>query len=131
MKLADLPMLTDANVDPAVVAHLRGRGIDVLDVVESGWWRKADTTLLAIAHDDGRVVVTHDSDFGKLAIPTGEPVAGILFLRPGHHSTGFTTGTVDAASAADIEVDPPFVVVARRRGDRVTVRYRPLAPPEA
>lgn len=62
------PLLTDENIDPDVVAGLRRLGFDVLDVVESGRAGVGDVELLRWAVSQGRVIVTHDADFGTLAI---------------------------------------------------------------
>jgi predicted nuclease of predicted toxin-antitoxin system len=42
--------------------------------------RPGDEEILARAHNDGRVVVTLDKDFGELAIVHGLPHSGILRL---------------------------------------------------
>ena len=46
MKLRDFPLLTDENLDPNVVAHLRQVGFDVLDVIEAGLQGSKDVDLL-------------------------------------------------------------------------------------
>lgn len=94
MKLTDYPRLTDENIDPAVVNYLRQAGFDVRDVVEDQWIGSTDRHLLTLAVSEGRVVVTHDSDFGTLAIGQQEPVIGILYLRPGHIDSQFTIDSI-------------------------------------
>ena len=84
MRLGDARWLTDENIHPDVVAHLRGRGLDVLDVRERGWHGRSDDELLEEAHRQGRVVLTHDGDFGTLALLGRHPVVGIVRIRPGH-----------------------------------------------
>jgi hypothetical protein len=42
----ELTFLTDENISPRVVACLRDRGHDVLDVKERGWQGKSDVFLL-------------------------------------------------------------------------------------
>jgi predicted nuclease of predicted toxin-antitoxin system len=79
LKLRDFPLLTDENLDPDVVAHLRQLGFDVLDVVERGLQGSTDVDLLRLATSQGRVVVTHDADFGTPAILQHEPLVGIVF----------------------------------------------------
>jgi predicted nuclease of predicted toxin-antitoxin system len=74
VRLADSPWLTDENIHLDVVAHLRGRGFDVLDVREAGWYGRSDEELLEEAHGQGRVVLTHDADFGTLALLGHRPV---------------------------------------------------------
>lgn len=126
MKLREFPLLTDENVDPEVVAGLRRLGFDVLDVVESGRAGACDVDLLRWATSEGRVVVSHDADFGTLAIFQNEPLVGLLFLRPGHIDPQFTMATIGALLNADPDVTPPFVLVAKRSGRQVTIRVRAL-----
>jgi predicted nuclease of predicted toxin-antitoxin system len=60
VRLADSRWLTDENIHPEVVAHLRSRALDVLDVREAGWYGWNDEELLEEAHRQGRVILTHD-----------------------------------------------------------------------
>ena len=126
MKLREFPLLTDENVDPEVVAGLRRLGFDVLDVVESGRQGASDVDLLRWATSQGRVVVSHDADFGTLAILQNEPLVGLVFLRPGHIDPQFTMAMMGALLNTDPDVTPPFVLVARRSGNQVTIRVRAL-----
>ena len=98
----------------------------MLDVCEMGKQGAADLDLIRDAVRQRRVIVSHDSDFGTLAIHAGEPIVGILFLRPGHIEPAFTIETVKVLLARDVALTPPFILVARRKGSTVTIRYRPL-----
>ena len=126
MKLRDFGLLTDENLDPDVVAFLRQQGFDVSDVCDDGLQGLTDIALLQRAVAANRVVVTHDPDFGRLAILQKEPVVGIMFLRPGHIDPQFTIETLQSVLSADPEVTPPFLIVARRKGLKVTIRIRLL-----
>lgn len=126
MKLHDFGLLTDENLDPDVVAWLRQQGFDVADVCDDGFQGSTDIALLQRAVAANRVVVTHDPDFGTLAILQKEPVVGILFLRPGHIDPQFTIETLQSVLSANPDVTPPFVIVARRKGVKVTIRVRHL-----
>lgn len=79
-----LPLLTDENLNPKAIQILRDEGFDVLDVNEEGLASEDDLVLFRLAHLQRRAVVTHDSDFGRLAVANLEPMVGIVFLRPGH-----------------------------------------------
>lgn len=52
------------------------------DVIWSGAWPQdpGDEEILALAHGDGRIMVTLDKDFGELAIVRGLRHSGILRL---------------------------------------------------
>ena len=71
---------------------------------------------------------THDADCGSLAIFQGEATVGILYLRPGHIDPQFTIEMLNVVLAADPDVTPPFVLVAKRTGTSVTIRVRQLSP---
>jgi predicted nuclease of predicted toxin-antitoxin system len=81
MKLRQIRILADENLSPKVVDSLRQLGIDVLDTKEEQWHGASDETLLTIAHQEQRFVLTHDSDFGTLAINQEKACYGILYLR--------------------------------------------------
>ena len=128
MRLVDFPLLTDENIDVEAVRFLRQQGFDVRDVCDEGLQGSTDIELLRRAVAENRVVVTHDSDFGTLAIHAGEPLVGVLFLRPGHIDPAFTIETIKTVIEHGLDITPPFVLVARRSGLNVTIRYRPLGP---
>lgn len=128
MKLRDFGLLADQNLHPDVVAFLRGAGFDVLAVHEAGLSGESDTNLLSRAFGENRVVVTHDADFGTLAVQGGQPFVGILYLRPGHVRPEPTIDTVQQVLQANPDLTPPFLIVAKRTGSTVTIRIRQGTP---
>jgi predicted nuclease of predicted toxin-antitoxin system len=81
MKFRSLKILTDENISPRVVSFLRQKGTDVIDTKEEKWHGKDDEYLLEKAFSDNRFILTHDSDFGTLAIKEGKNYYGIVYLR--------------------------------------------------
>ena len=81
MKFHELKVLSDENISPKIVSFLREKGLDVLDTKEQSWYGKSDDELLEIAYRENRWILTHDSDFGALAIHQEQPYWGIIFLR--------------------------------------------------
>ncbi|QDV59412.1 DUF5615 family PIN-like protein [Rosistilla oblonga] len=127
MKLNDCRLLADENLHSRVVESLRAMEMDVQSVREEGWSGKPDGELLQLAVEDKRVVVTHDSDFGALAIRRRQAVYGILYLRPGHMQPAKTIALAQSVLRQAIDVTPPFIVVAHCAGEDVTIRVRELA----
>jgi predicted nuclease of predicted toxin-antitoxin system len=123
MKPLDYRLLADENIHPAVLRALADRGKDVCSVTDHGFGLE-DHEILAIAHTDRRVVLTHDSDFGTLAIRAGRPYTGIIYLRPGHIFASFVLEIIDAIDRADLDVQPPFILVAERKVVRIKIRLR-------
>ncbi len=124
---AELSFLADENVHPKVVAGLRARGHDVTTVVELELAGRPDLQILKAALEAERTVLTHDSDFGTLAILQGEPWSGIVYVRPGHISPEFVLEVLDAVRALDTDLEFPFLLVAARRDQDVRIRIRRAA----
>jgi predicted nuclease of predicted toxin-antitoxin system len=124
VKPLDFPLLADENIHPDLVAKLRGAGKDVRTVHEEGLTGARDLDVLARARQQGRVVLTHDGDFGTLVVQGGEPYIGIVYLRPGHISATFIEDIIAAIESTAPDVEPPFLIVAERRADVARIRVR-------
>ena len=126
MNPLDFPLLADENLHPDVVLFLRRQGHDIRSVVEDELFGHSDLAVLRLAHTEGRVVLTHDSDFGTLVITQQEPFTGIVYLRPGHIRPEFTIRTLQIVAAQSLDVQSPFIVVAEQRERTVQIRTRQL-----
>lgn len=126
MKLSSFAFLADENIDREVVTWMLARGIDVVGVRESGLGGASDYLVLAHAAASNRVVLTHDSDFGGLSLSGSVVVVGIVFVRPGHIHARATIQTLEHTLEVCPEIEAPFIVVAQRANDQVSLRVRSL-----
>ena len=113
-------LLLDTCVWGGAKAVLREAGHDV---VWGGDWDEdpGDEAILALAHQERRVLVTLDKDFGELAIVRRLPHSGILRLVGfSGREQGNVCLRVLAAHGDDLEL-AAIVTVDRRR-----VRIRPF-----
>lgn len=123
--LASLPLLTDENIAEEVVHFLRQRNFEVLDVKENHWYGWEDAQILALAHQQQRIVITQDSDFGQLALAAQQPFTGIIYLKPGHIRPQFTIESIMFLLDHIVLVRPPFVIVVQHSPKGIKIRYRP------
>jgi len=114
------PLLADANVAVEVVAFLRSQGADVVSIVERGWSHLADDEILARSLALRRFVLTHDADFGRLAVAEGRPYHGILQLRPGDDPPDVVIAGLRPLLRLSIDWTPPMIAVYR--GGRLRIR---------
>lgn len=121
MKLIQAPLLTDENISPRVVAYLRRMGLDVLDTKEKLWHGTEDKGLINRAYQEQRFILTHDSDFGTLAISQGIPCYGILYLRLKNLKSINVIGTFESMLQQDIEIYPHTIWVIEEK--RIRIRY--------
>jgi predicted nuclease of predicted toxin-antitoxin system len=126
VKPFDFPLLADENIHPDVISYLRQQECDVRSVVEDDLIGQSDRAVLRTAYSDGRVVLTHDSDFGTLVITQDEPFVGIIYLRPGHIRAEFTIQTLRTIDAQSLDVQSPFIIVAEQKDQTVQIRTRQL-----
>ncbi len=126
MKLSECALLADENIDSTVVEALRLDGQDVASVRDLNLVSVADHEVMRLAFEQRRVILTHDTDFGELAIARAEPLVGVVLIRPGHIQATFTLGTIKAVWRDTAELEPPFVVSAVRVRDEVVIRVRHL-----
>ncbi|MGW8258050.1 MAG: DUF5615 family PIN-like protein, partial [Thermoguttaceae bacterium] len=67
MRINEFAFLADENLHPEVVSFLRSLPCDVL-YARDGLIGSSDSVLMQLACKQQRVVITHDKDFGALAI---------------------------------------------------------------
>ena len=83
----------DENCDPRIAAGLRIHGVDVTTTPEAGLLRASDDAQLAYAVTQGRVVVTQDTDFLRMA-SAGHESPGIAFYPSQGRSIGQVIGSL-------------------------------------
>jgi predicted nuclease of predicted toxin-antitoxin system len=76
-----LRLLIDMNLSPEWVAELARHGYDAVHWSTVGDPRAADSAIMAWARANGRVVFTHDLDFGTLLALTHADGPSVLQVR--------------------------------------------------
>ena len=107
------PLVADANIAYAVVEFLRSQDVDVLYVREEGWQFYTDRDILANAHAMHRFVLTHDSDFGTLAIHRNQAITGIIHLRQGERTSAEVIEDLQDLLKMQVDWTPPLIAVYR------------------
>lgn len=78
----------DEQVKLEIARALRTYGIDVTTTVEIGLRSATDTVQLEYARNAGRVLVTHDADFLRLAAAEEVDHAGIAYCHQNKRTVG-------------------------------------------
>lgn len=128
MKISDFPLLTDENIDPDLVVHLRKKGFDVLDIKEAGMQSATDDEIIRLGNQTGRVIITEDRDFCRIIFTHNPEFTGVIYFRPGSFFSAFHVDTFDALLAANLELVKPFFVTAERQKKTVRIRVRNAMP---
>lgn len=73
--------LLDMGISPASAAFLRGQGADAVHLDERGFSRLADSAILDLARAEGRILVTHDLEFGEFVAMAGTQLPSVITFR--------------------------------------------------
>jgi len=73
--------LADMGISPVTVRWLRSRGHDAVHLHERGWDRLSDPEILEKARNEGRVLLTHDLDFGQLLALSEAASPSVIVFR--------------------------------------------------
>jgi predicted nuclease of predicted toxin-antitoxin system len=76
-----MKFLADMGISPRTVAFLRDLGHDAVHLHEQGLGRLSDPNILRKALDEGRVLMTHDLDFGELMAASGANLPSVVIFR--------------------------------------------------
>lgn len=113
--------LTDENCDFAIVRALRDAGHDVTIVKDSAPGA-SDEAVIRMTLDEDRILVTEDSDFGRLVFASDMDSPGVLYLRfPASARQTMVDTVVDLVKREDTRLAQCFVVVQPGR-TRITER---------
>lgn len=77
----------DEHIDPDIARALRRHGIDVTTTVDARLLSRSDRSQIEYARASGRVIVTHDADFLRMA-SEGVDHPGIVYSHRTSHSIG-------------------------------------------
>jgi predicted nuclease of predicted toxin-antitoxin system len=75
-----MKFLTDENIGTSLTEFLRSKGYDVKSVSEF-FPSRDDTSIINIAYQENRIIVTNDKDFGYLTFKAKLPPPSIILFR--------------------------------------------------
>lgn len=118
--------LLDQNLSPALVALLTEAGHDVVHTRDLDLSRTPDEHVMAQAADDGRVLISSDTDFGELLARTNAAAPSLLLLRrqSGRRSTEIVDLILANLDAIAEDLETGAIVVMS--DTRIRVRSLPL-----
>jgi predicted nuclease of predicted toxin-antitoxin system len=128
--------LIDQDVFAATARLLKTLGHDAVPVADIGLSKAADETLLMVAHEQKRILVTRDRDYGSLVFLKSLG-AGVLYLRmlPNTQDAVHAELTSVLGLYSEEELGKAFVVIEAaghriRRLQDQTPQAKDNAPPK-
>jgi predicted nuclease of predicted toxin-antitoxin system len=119
-------LLLDANLSPEVARLLNEAGHDAIHVQDIGLLSAPDPEILQAAADDGRILITADSDFGALLALRSLASPSVLLLRSADHLRSAGQASLVVANLPAIAGDLEKGAVASLTTERLRVRRLPI-----
>ncbi len=126
MTFSEFPILADENIHEEVILFLRQTGFNVAPVSGTKLAGLSDLVLLDYAFKEKRIIVTQDSDFARFIFTLNISFVGIVHLRPGHFNPAFHIATITSIIKANLELTPPFILIAENNQKDVRIRLRQM-----
>lgn len=116
-----MKFIVDENIGASIIKFLRDKGFDVKSVSEV-YPTRDDAFIIKAAHEENRVIVTNDKDFGYLAFKTKPlPPAIILFRFAEEIPSEKTRALSSILDLPNEKILDHFIVASENK-----IRIRPL-----
>jgi predicted nuclease of predicted toxin-antitoxin system len=113
-------LLLDQGLPRSTVLHLSNLGVQAVHVGDMGLAAGSDATILDVARQQGRVVVTLDADFHALLALSGASGPSVIRIRiEGLRAEELTNLLVDVLNACSDELTNGAMVSVTEGGVRV------------
>lgn len=76
-----MKFLLDMGLARSTAIFLRGQGYDAVHLREEGLQRLEDPQIIQKARTEGRIIVTHDLDFGRLVALSQSQLPSVITMR--------------------------------------------------
>lgn len=118
-------LLLDESLSARIAVYLAAADHDVMHVGDLGLLGATDDVVLQAAHQQGRVLVTADTDFGALLALAQSNSPSVLLLRRAGRSASHRAETILAAiQGAEQALEEGALVVAEHT--RLRIRELPI-----
>ena len=121
-----MKFLLDQNRSPRLAELLRNAGHDAVHTSELGLEQAEDDDVLDAAREQGRIVVSGDTDFGALLALSGETSPSVILFRARNRPSAEDQVAVILGYLADLADDLDAGAVVVVADDRMRVRRLPL-----
>ena len=123
-----MKFLIDANLSAKVSERLEEAGRDSLHVAGLGLLNASDPEIFAAAKDQGRTIITADSDFGTLLALTSQTRPSVIHLRSADHLRPHEQAGLLLANLPKIEDRLEAGAIATFARGRLRVKTLPITP---
>jgi predicted nuclease of predicted toxin-antitoxin system len=121
-----MKFLVDQNQSPLLAEYLREAEHDAVHTSELGLSRADDADLIVLARNEGRIVISGDTDFGALLALANETAPSVILFRQRRGRTASARASLLLSHLADLIPDLEAGSVIIFEDARIRIRKLPL-----
>ena len=123
---ASVRFLLDENLSPRVCPHLEQAGHDAVHVRDLGLRSAPDDVILATAHDQQRILISSDADFGALLAHSKASQPSLIFLRRQRERRAAEVAALVVANLGSVAEELQSGAIVVIDDQRIRVRVLPI-----
>jgi predicted nuclease of predicted toxin-antitoxin system len=118
----------DENIQESIIKWLKENGFNISGIRSENLYGLDDEAILQKAFLEKKVIITQDSDFGKIIFTKKVKFYSIIFLKPGHHHSDFHIPALKAILNHLDKIKEGSIIIGVRKKDDIKIRFRFLDP---
>jgi len=112
--------LADMGISPVTVSWLNKQGHDAKHLSEERLHKLSDPEIFKKAHEEKRIVLTTDLDFGEIAMSTVSPeISVIIFRQQDRTPQSVNKYLAEVINAADAELEKGAIITVQEGRFRI------------
>lgn len=121
-----LSFFADENIQQKLIHWLEEKGFPVSGVRIEKLFGMDDAAIIRKAYTEKKVILTYDSDFGKIIYTSEIKFYSVIYLRPCHPDANFHIATLETILDHSNQIKEGTIIIGSRINDEIKVRIRHL-----
>ncbi len=114
----------DENIQQSLISWLEESGFNISGIRAENLHGLDDEAIIRKAFFEKKIIITQDSDFGKIIFTKNIKFYSVIFLKPGHHHSDFHIPTLKAILKHIDKIKEGSIIIGVRKNDDIKLRFR-------
>lgn len=118
----------DENIQESLIKWIKENDFNISGIRAENLYGLDDETIIEKAFLEKRVIITQDSDFGKIIFTKQVKFYSIIFLKPGHQHGEFHIPTLKVILNHIDKIKEGSIIIGVRKNNGIKIRFRLFNP---
>ena len=119
-----ISFFADENIQQGIIEWLQENSWDISGIRLENLYALDDELIIAKAYNEQRIILTQDSDFGKIIYTQKVKFYCIVYLRPGHYDSNYHIPTITRIIDNIDKIKQGTIIVGVRKKTEIKIRIR-------